>query len=242
MAKKPQKASPAKKSAPAKKASGAKQASAAKKKQPAKKKASTKSPKKKAAATKKKAAAAAATYDAKRHAPLEIKTHRALAGNMRAISQRFNENPDIARMILVNPILALEELGVTLSPEMKEHAMNALRFPPSVVERTAKLEAELNEELSQLGVNFKLPLAADQRADVLFRTLEIAPRETDEAPAQISPKDTRAYADQHPLVAKLAEYERLRQGRMIFYTREAYRAYKAGLKRQNWIKSVKFKI
>lgn len=182
----------------------------------------------------------------KPHSPagsLAVNTHRDLLSNMRTICHRLNDNPDLARMLLVNPILALEDAGVQLSPEIKQHIIDSLRFPPSVVERKEALELELHDELRSLGVPHRLPLTASQRADLVFRILKIAPQETElYETSEIGSKRMRAYTRQHPLVAKLAEYERLRQGRLIFYPRETYEAYKAGLKRQNWIKAVKFKV
>jgi len=175
--------------------------------------------------------------------PLVINEHRDLLRNMRAISKRLNDNPDIARMLLVNPILALEDAGVELSREVKEHIMDSLRFPPSLVERREKLELELHDELSALGVPHRLPLSNEQRADLMFRVLKLKTQQPEAyQTTEIGSKRMRAYSDQHPLVAKLAEYERLRQGRIIFFPRETYKAYKVGLKRQNWIKAVKFKV
>jgi hypothetical protein len=175
--------------------------------------------------------------------PLAINTHKDLLRNMRAISNRLNDSPELARMLLVNPILALEDAGVELTPEVKEHIMDSLRFPPSLVKRREELELELHDELSALGVPYRLPLSGKQRADLMFRVLKLASHETDALETtEIGSKRIRAYSRQHPLVAKLAEYERLRQGRLIFFPRKTYEAYKAGLKRQNWIKAVKFKV
>jgi len=181
--------------------------------------------------------------DYRRSEPLAINTHRDLLTNIRPICQRLNNDPDTARMLLVNPILALEDAGIQLAPEVKQHIMDSLRFPPSLVERKEKLELELQDELTALGFPHKLPLTSEQRADLMFRVLKVKSTQAQpSAAAEIGSKEMRAYSRQHPLVAKLADYERLRQGRLIFYPRETYEAYKAGLKRQNWIKAVKFKV
>ena len=181
--------------------------------------------------------------ETRRHEPLTLRTERDLRQNIRSISQRLNDMPDLARMLLVNPILALEDAGVQMSPEVKKHVMDALRFPPALVERRARLEAELRDELAAHGVEHKLPLTPEQRAHLLFDVLRLEPRgAAGRAAGGVTSKEARAYARRHPLVAKLAEYERARQGRLIFYPREVYETYKAGLKRQQWIKSVKFKV
>ena len=185
---------------------------------------------------------------------LEINTERDLRANIRAINQRFNADQDLARMLLVNPILALEDAGIQLTPEMKEHVMNALRFPPNVIERRDQLELELYDELKALEVPYSVPLTEEQRADLIFGVLKLKMPEIKEGrrPKRSAPersaipgvrsKEIRLLAKQHSLVAKLVEYERMRQGRLVFYPRDVYERYKSGLKRQNWIQSVKFKV
>jgi len=146
-------------------------------------------------------------------------------------------------MLLVNPVLALEDAGVEMTPEVKQHIIDALRFPPSLQKRRAELEVELGDELAALGVPYKLPLTQEQRAHLVFHVLKLEPKEGSfGAVDKLTSKETRSLSRQHPLVAKLAEYERARQGRLIFYPREVYQTYKAGLKRHNWIKSVKFNV
>lgn len=186
---------------------------------------------------------------------LKLETHRDLRANIRAISKRFNDDPESARMLLVNPLLALEDIGVQMTTELKDHIKNALRFPPNVIERRDQLELEIFDELKQLGVTYKVPLNEEQRADLIFNVLKLKLPEartnripTEECEDRVVPLpglrslEIKRLAKQHPLVAKLVEYERLRQGRVIFYPRQVYESYKAGLKRQNWIKAVRFKV
>ncbi len=186
---------------------------------------------------------------------LVIDTHRDLRGSIRAISQRFNAEPEIARMLLVNPLLALEDVGVRLTPELKDHIVEALRFPPNVVERRDQLELELFDDLKDLGVSYRVPLTADQRADLVLNVLKLKlpPSKSrrqkveskpgpDKAVFELRSRDVRRMAKQHPLVAKLVEYERLRQGRVIFFPQDVYQQYKEGLSRKNWIKAVRFKV
>ncbi|MCW5955991.1 MAG: hypothetical protein KIT61_05355 [Pyrinomonadaceae bacterium] len=185
----------------------------------------------------------------------KLETHRDLRANIRAISKRFNDDPESARMLLVNPLLALEDIGVQMTTELKDHIKNALRFPPNVIERRDQLELEIFDELKQLGVTYKVPLNEEQRADLIFNVLKLKLPEaktnripTEEGEDKFVPLpglrslEIKRLAKRHPLVAKLVEYERLRQGRVIFYPRQVYESYKAGLKRQNWIKAVRFKV
>lgn len=185
-----------------------------------------------------------------------LETHRDLRANIRSISQRFNADPEIARLLLVNPLLAMEDVGIQLTPELKQHIMDALRFPQNVIERREQLELEIYDALKSLKVPYSLPLTEEQRADLVFGVLRLklpeqrsarkkqAIQEEGESPTlpAVRSREIRRLAKLHPLVAKLVEYERLRQGRLIFYPREVYERYKAGFKNQGWIKSVKFKV
>jgi hypothetical protein len=181
--------------------------------------------------------------DVKKHERLSLTTERDLRNNIRNICQRLNDTPDLARMLLVNPILAFEDAGIEMTPEVKQHIIDALRFPPSLQKRRAELEKELGHELVSLGVHYKLPLTQEQRAHLLFHVLKLEPKDGKLGVVnKLTSKQARALRRQHPLVAKLAEYERARQGRLIFYPREVYETYKAGLKRHNWIKSVRFNV
>lgn len=192
---------------------------------------------------------------AKKFPDLVLETHRDLRGSIRVISQRFNDDPDTARMLLVNPLLALEDVGVRLTPELKEHVVEALRFPPNVVERRDQLELELFDDLKALDVSYRVPLTEAQRADLITNVLQLElPAEKKRAGKaeqanekgtlgpRLRSREIRRLAKKHPLLAKLVEYERLRQGRVIFFPQDVYQRYKEGLSRKNWIKSVKFKV
>ena len=173
--------------------------------------------------------------------PLQVKDERALRGNMKEICRRFNDNPELSRLLMVNPIYAFEDAGVTLSPAMRQHVMEALRFPPKLKERIAQLEAELREELVALGEDCSFPLDPARRASLVFRTLRLEPRAED-SEWEIGAARLRDYSREHPLVAKLAEYERARQGALPFQPRKVYDAYKAGDQKHRWIRGVRFKI
>jgi hypothetical protein len=173
---------------------------------------------------------------------IKVETHRDIVKNMREINRRFNENPDLARLLIVNPILALGDIGVKLNTEMRHHIMDTFRFPPRVRKRKERLEAELNKELPKLISRPKLPLTGKQRAELVFRVLKLKPHKEDSInQAELESNRTRFYASQHPIVAKLAEYERVRQGSLIFHTRETYEDFKSGKKKHRWLKAVRFK-
>jgi hypothetical protein len=177
--------------------------------------------------------------------PISIESEHDLRRHMRAICRRFNDDPALSRLLLVNPILAFADVGVTLSPAMREHVMNALRFPPKLRERIARLEGELKQELAALGVPADLPLDAARRADLAFRVLAVgakAEHAGSAAATALTPSDLRRYAADHPLLAKLAEYERARSGAGLFMPTAVYQAYKEGRRDHRWIKAVRFKV
>lgn len=174
---------------------------------------------------------------------ISVNVEQDLRKHMRKISQRLNANPEIARRLLVNPILAFQEVGIELSAEVKQHIVDALRFPPGLERRKQQLEANLREEFARIGFDASLPLKAEQRAELLFGVLKLPPLGLETARSSaLAANRTRAYARHHPLVAKLAEYERLRQGGLVFQPRDVYEAHKSGKRRQHWIKTVRFKV
>jgi hypothetical protein len=187
--------------------------------------------------------------------PIRIDTHDDLIREKVRVSERMNARPDIARLVLVNPILAFEDIGVTLSPVMQRHIMHTLRFPKRLQARKERLEQELGAELASLGVKDSLPLTDEARRDLLQRVLKMeqpdqapaTPARTDDARAELAAAapdrlDLRQYARRHPLIAKLVAYDRVRQGGLVFYPREVYRAYKEGRKQHRWLASFRFKV
>ena len=175
--------------------------------------------------------------------PIEINTHEDLEAQKVRISRRMNANPEIARLVLVNPVLAFQDVGVRLSPVVQRHIMQTLRFPKRLTERRERLEAELHRELEALDLPGELPLTPQQRAHLLFGVLKIEPLQEDACqPYEIDQKRMRAYARRHPLVRKLADYDRVRQGGLVFYPKEVYKAYKEGRRQHAWLRSFRFKV
>ncbi len=174
---------------------------------------------------------------------IRVETERDLRRHVRAISKRLNENPDIARLVFVNPILALQDLDVELTADVKKHIMEALRFPPRLRERKAVLEQELHGDIGELGVRMRLPLSPAQRGRLLFEVLSLEPLKEDAgSPGRLPPGRTPAYAELHPVVAKLAEYERVRQGSVVFQSKTSYQAFKRGEKVHAWLDRVTFDV
>lgn len=81
--------------------------------------------------------------------PLEITSHRALAAAQREVAARVDSAPELAVMLLINPVLAFERLGVKLSPEMAHHVLHTIQHPAALRTRRDELEAKLQEALGE---------------------------------------------------------------------------------------------
>lgn len=173
--------------------------------------------------------------------PIRVETHRDLRRHIRVICRRFNSQPELARLLMVNPVFALEDAGVELTPELKEHIVSRLRFPPKLVERIAQLELELRAQFIALGIDADLPLSAEARRHVLVDVLGVPPEEPDVL-ARRRRVRSKAFREQYPLAATLAEYERARQGALIFQPRHVYEAHKSGQRRHRWLRSISFRV
>ncbi len=174
--------------------------------------------------------------------PLIVNVDRDLRKHMREISQRMNANQYLARLVLINPILVLEDLGVQFSKEVKKHIMDTLRFPPSLIKRREEIGVELTNDLAQINVHYTLPITNKQRANLVFHTLNIKPLPEDQNSLNdLSMNQLRVYKDQHSLIMKLTEYERYSKGALIFYPRSIYEQYKTGEQNLHWVNGIRFK-
>jgi hypothetical protein len=173
--------------------------------------------------------------------PIVIEVERDLRKNIRNINQRFNDSPDVAKLILINPILALQEIGVELSDLAKQHVMDSLRFPSGWIEKRDQAAKELQNEFVKFHIQEKLPLSNTSRAHILFNIIKIkAHKEDSENKNNLPPDRLPYYRKKHPLIDKIIEYERLKRGRLLFQTKEVFEDYKSGKRKLKWIKSVRF--
>lgn len=173
-------------------------------------------------------------------APIHVKTHRDLRSNIRAICERINAEPEIARRVLVNAVFAFEEAGVVLSEEMRAHVRKSLRWPPRLEAEKKEARAELlREHGEELGR--KVPRTPEDRARLLFEQLGVEPLRPEDRKG-LDRKRLEAYAASHPLAARLVRYERAARGGLILHTRGNYEKFKSGERRHRWVKAVRFKV
>lgn len=128
-------------------------------------------------------AAPVRTVDATR-TPIEIATHRGLLEQQRDIAARIAAEPDLGVMLLINPVLALERMGVKLTPEVAHHVLHTIQHPRAMRERRDELEASLLEALGEVPH----PTDAVWNARLLFTLRELPALEIgDHVPAFLPP-------------------------------------------------------
>lgn len=103
--------------------------------------------------------------------PLKISSHVALAGRQKEIAARVAAAPDLGVMLLINPVLALEQLGVKLSPEIAHHILHAIQHPTALRARRDELQAKLKEALGEPAQ----PTVATWNRHLLFELRNLMP-------------------------------------------------------------------
>jgi hypothetical protein len=171
--------------------------------------------------------------------PIAVETHRDFLQNMKEIVTRLNNNPEVAKLVLVNPIYALQDLGVSLSKEMQDHVFQTFHSPPAKQQRLSGLQQQLRTELDKLPAKPGIPTTPEERAHLIFRDLGVA-RLKNDSEDSLDREQLLAYARRHPLIPKLIEYERVSRSGLTFFPRAIYDSYKRGDMKQSWLNSIRF--
>jgi len=101
--------------------------------------------------------------------PIHITEHDMLLKQQDRLFRRFNENTALSRLLLVNPVLAFKEAGITMTPEIARHVMRSVYQPTRVRNRLAELVIKLKETLGGLPK----PDDAGWNARLLFEILQL---------------------------------------------------------------------
>jgi hypothetical protein len=80
---------------------------------------------------------------------MQLKTHRDLVRHQAEIAARLAAEPRMAVMMAINPVLALDALGVSMTPEISHHVLHTLQHPAEVRSRRDVLEQTLYKELGE---------------------------------------------------------------------------------------------
>ena len=147
--------------------------------------------------------------------PILIDRHRQLTVNQQEIFQRVNANPELSKLFLINPILALKELGVTFTPEITDHVLRSVRHPPSLLKRREELEQKLREALKEEAK----PNDPKWVSGFLFTRLKLKPRDTSQKePAYLEPLNAeilRHLQARRPKLRQRPKGERPRAGTVL---------------------------
>ena len=105
---------------------------------------------------------------------LKIGSRRGLTAHQNEIMSRINANPEFGVMMLINPVLAMKDLGVELATGVIDHVLHRLQHPPKLVTRREALEATLTEKLGEM------PRPQDPAwvSRLLFEKLQLKPLAT----------------------------------------------------------------
>lgn len=107
------------------------------------------------------------------HDAIVVGSHTQLLAMARPLAARLRDDPAFSVMLLANPVLALRDYGIRLSPEMEHHVLTTLRHPPKLRARRAELEASLERALGTVA----RPTDPEWLAGLVFKTRAITPRE-----------------------------------------------------------------
>ena len=178
-----------------------------------------------------------------KQARVRLETHEQLVAQLPEIFRKFNASPEIGRLTLINPILALEDIGFELSEELQEHLRRTLPFPRGRVKQIQKARKHLIEQLrpyTEPGKKVRVPKTPRDRARLLFEKLELTPEAEDRDALTVT--RLRRYRERHPVAAALYEHGRLERGTIIFMPKAAYASHKAGQPHHPWLKRLHFHV
>lgn len=162
--------------------------------------------------------------------------------------KEINKNQQLAIRAAVNPLLAFEELGYDLPPEVQKKVEIFVRFRPKERKRLTELEAEIYKTA---GCTFDVD-SPQEVETVLFKTLKMRkPKEMEKLSAldvikkgaaivnknrnkkkkveEVDPLEV--LKEKHVVIAPLLSYRKIQAGSPGFAPRSLYEELKAGKKK-----------
>jgi len=106
--------------------------------------------------------------------PIELTSHKQLLTEQNELFRRFNSSPELSTLLFINPVLAFQEVGVTMSPEIAHHVLHTIQHPPHMRRQRDALEASLKEALGEVPQ----PNNREWLAATLFEKLDVPPLQT----------------------------------------------------------------
>jgi len=111
---------------------------------------------------------------------IHIKTERDLIKYRRQIAARLRADPTAMRLLIINPVQAMRDVGVRIAPRVANHILHTVQYPPAVRAQKTRLTHELTAALG----GKPHPTDPEWLAYTLFVQLKIPPvRTADATPA-----------------------------------------------------------
>lgn len=160
--------------------------------------------------------------------------------------KEINKDQQLAIRAAVNPLLAFEELGYDLPPEVQKKVGIFIRFRPKDRKRLTELEAEIYKAA---GCTFDIDSPREVET-VLFKTLKmrkpkgmekmvalnvikkgmaIAMKQKKKKVEEVDP--LQELKEKHAIIAPLLSYRKIQAGSSGFASRSLYEELKAGKKK-----------
>lgn len=171
-----------------------------------------------------------------------INNHKDLVEQLPNILSEINADPVLNRLVLINPLHVLEDLGYTLSPQLQKHIRNTLGFPKPLLRRMVALRDRLRSQIREAvpdEATVRIPKSPKERAKLLFKTMALD--RGGRHPEALTVEQLPQYRQLHPVVETLYELGRLERGGLTYHTRGTYEACKGGRIHHPWIKRLTFR-
>jgi len=105
--------------------------------------------------------------------PITLQSHRDLIRHQAEIAARIAAEPRVSVMLLINPVLGMEQVGVRMSPEIARHVLHTIQHPTVLRTRRDELEETLRKALGEPP----RPTDPYWNAHLLFECVKLAPLE-----------------------------------------------------------------
>ncbi|MFI6098139.1 hypothetical protein ACIA8G_21475 [Lentzea sp. NPDC051213] len=106
--------------------------------------------------------------------PIRLTSHRDLSERQAEVSRLLAARPQLARLMAVNPVLALREAGVHVAPRLAAHILHAIAHPPQIASRRDELARKLTKLLGEAPK----PTEPPWLAAAVFTKLNVSPLDT----------------------------------------------------------------
>jgi len=170
--------------------------------------------------------------------PREIKSFEEFHKLVPLIIRKVNRDPELAIRAAANPLLAFEEMGFKMSPELKREVELRIRFSEEEIKKMTMLKNEIRT-ITGKEVD---PLSEKTVERLLFKDLKIKRPSTlrslnlpepflkkiQKGKQVLFEDPLTAIKTDHPVVEKLQQYRKLYLSKPGFVSKDFYERIKAG--------------